>query len=142
MATNGQIARVHYRGTDDHGVVFDSTEGTEPLRFIIGSGAVIHGFDRAVLGMAVGETVTVRIPCAEAFGERRKEAIQSVLAMTVPNAQHLREGATVNFNAPDGEPVAARVLSIENGTISFDFNHRLAGRDLTFEITLVDLGDA
>ncbi|MGV8083983.1 MAG: peptidylprolyl isomerase [Coriobacteriia bacterium] len=139
MADKGQLACVRYKGFLDDGTVFDSTDGIEPLEFVIGSGAVIPGFEKAVLGMAKGESTKVTIPCAEAYGEYCEDAVQTAPAATIPNAGELPVGETIYFNAPDGQCVPAKVLKIEQGLVYFDFNHRLAGKDLTFEITLVDL---
>ena len=77
-AKPGDTVRVHYRGTLDDGTEFDSSTGRDPLEFTIGSGQVIPGFDAAVDGMSVGESVTVTIPAAEAYGPRQNEAVQQV----------------------------------------------------------------
>ena len=125
VAGEGDTVSVHYVGTLDDGSQFDSsrTRG-QPLRFTLGANEVIEGFDQAVLGMAVGETTTVRIPPEQAYGERNE-----ALVFEIPRA-----------NAPSGV-VAGDVLQLLNGQPAtvLDANHRLAGQALTFEIELVEV---
>ena len=75
MIEAGKTVQVHYKGTLGDGTVFDSSEGRDPIAFEVGSGQVIPGFEAAVVGMAVGDSQTVNIPCAEAYGEPREEMI-------------------------------------------------------------------
>ena len=134
VAGEGDTVSVHYVGTLDDGSQFDSsrTRG-QPLTFELSAGQVIAGFDEAVLGMAVGETTTVRIPPEQAYGERNE-----ALVLEIPRA-----------NAPSGI-VAGDVLQLLNGQpatvvevrgeiIVIDANHQLAGQALTFEIELVEV---
>ena len=91
--------------------------------------------------MAVGETKTVRIPAAEAYGERDEGKVQQVPISQIPNGDQLPAGQTVYMMGPGGQPFPVFVKSIENGIATFDMNHELAGKALTFEITLVEAAD-
>jgi FKBP-type peptidyl-prolyl cis-trans isomerase 2 len=138
MIKAGQKVRAHYRGTLDDGTVFDSSyDRNEPIEFVVGVGQMIPGFDAAVLEMEVGERKTVHIPAAEAYGERRDEAIQTIPTDYIPNAESLPVGQHIYMPLEGGQMARCKVLKVENGQATFDLNHELAGQDLTFEIELV-----
>lgn len=141
MARYGQTAVVRYRGTLDDGTVFDSTEGIEPLEFEIGSGKVIHGFDEAVRRMSAGDRATVRIPARDAYGEYDEGRIEKSPMYTLPNAKDIQVGKVFYFVTDEGLRFPARVLDITEGIARVDFNHPLAGKDLTFDIELVEVRD-
>ena len=129
----GDQVRVHYHGTLDSGEVFDSSRGEEPLAFEVGSGQLIAGFDAAVRGLAIGESVTVRLEPEQAYGERRDD-----FSIEVPKSQAppgLAVGDSVQFGA-GGRGV---VLEITDEMVRVDANHSLAGQVLTFEIQLVSI---
>jgi FKBP-type peptidyl-prolyl cis-trans isomerase 2 len=138
MVKSGQKVQTHYRGTLDDGTVFDdSYKRGEPIEFVVGAGQMIPGFDAAVLEMEPGERKTVHIPAAEAYGERRDEAIQTIPTDFIPNAEQLPVGQYIYMPLEDGQMARCKVLKVENGEASFDLNHELAGQNLTFEIELV-----
>lgn len=142
MAKDGDTVRVHYRGTLGDGSEFDSSAGREPLEFVVGSGQVIPGFDNAVRDLAVGESVTVTIPAAEAYGERQEEGIQSFPREAFPPDADPQAGWAVELAGPDGQHLPAIIAEVTDETIVLDFNHPLAGEDLTFEIELVEVDEA
>lgn len=135
IADEGDLVQVHYRGTLDDGTEFDSSEGGDPLTFSVGSGQLIAGFDDAVRGLAVGDTVTVSIPPEEAYGVRTEEAVIELPADAAPDG--LEEGDQVRF----GTGQVGTVLEVGDDTIVIDANHPLAGETLTFEIELVAVSD-
>lgn len=134
----GQTVRVHYRGTLDDGSEFDSSAGRDPLMFTLGEESVIPGFEAAVADLEVGASTTVTIPAADAYGDRVEDAVQSVpLSMfgdTVPEV-----GLMVGLQNEDGQQAAALIADVFDDTVLLDFNHPLAGKDLTFELTLVEI---
>ncbi len=133
-ASQGDTVSVHYTGTLDDGTQFDSSAGRDPLTFTVGSGQLIAGFDDAVTGMAVGDTKTVRIPAEDAYGPYLEEAVLEITAGDIPPDTQPGD----RLQTAEGQVV--RVLSIENGIVTADMNHELAGEPLTFEITLVSIG--
>lgn len=137
MTCYGRTAVVNYRGTLSDGTVFDSTEGIEPLEFVVGSGTVIHGFDEAVAGMSVGERRTVTIPSREAYGDYSEERVEKSPMYAIPNAKDIKVGKLFYFITDEGLRFPAKVTEINEGVATVDFNHPLAGEDLTFEIELV-----
>jgi FKBP-type peptidyl-prolyl cis-trans isomerase 2 len=136
---SGDTVRVHYVGTLADGTIFDTSEGRDPLEFVIGSGQVIPGFDTAVADLAVGETSTVNIPAADAYGEHSDEGLQTFPRDAFPPDANPEVGWAVELSAPDGQRVPATVAEVTDETITLDFNHPLAGQDLTFDITLVEV---
>lgn len=139
QATAGDTVRIHYTGTLSDGTVFDSSEGRGPLEFTVGVGQVIPGFDRAVEGMTPGETQTVEIPAAEAYGPLREEMMLSVSPDQFPDGMDPEIGQQLQLSQPDGQSVVVRVTEIADDEVILDANHELAGKDLTFEITLEEI---
>lgn len=130
-AQKGDAVKVHYKGTLTDGTVFDSSEGREPLSFVLGQGHVIPGFDKGVEGMEIGESKTINIPCAEAYGDVVKDA-----QVQIPAGERL-----VLLHPSTGEPMPVTIVSAENGVLTLDGNHPLAGKDLTFDLTLDSIGE-
>jgi peptidylprolyl isomerase len=138
-AAKGQSVQVHYRGTLVDGTEFDSSSGREPLEFTLGEEQVIAGFDQAVQGMEIGDRKTVTVPAEDAYGPRHEEALQ-----TVPRELFGEEepsvGDIIGLTAQDGNEFMATVAAIGTEEITLDFNHPLAGEDLTFDLELVGIG--
>jgi peptidylprolyl isomerase len=137
MANNGSMVKVHYTGTLSDGSVFDSSLKREPLQFKLGCGQVIPGFEEAVLSMNVGETKTVTIPADQAYGQRHDELVLVVEKEKIPAELNPKVGDKLQMRQPNGAPVTVVVTEISETTITLDANHALAGKDLTFELTLV-----
>lgn len=142
MSNEGKRVRAHYTGTFDDGTVFDSSvERGEPLEFVCMAGQMIPGFDAAVNEMEVGETKKVHLPASEAYGERDEALVQSVPTANVPGADELPVGQTVYLQGPGGQPLPALVVEVNDQYVVLDLNHEMAGKDLNFEITLVEIVD-
>lgn len=142
MSNEGKRVRAHYTGTFDDGTVFDSSvERGEPLEFVCMAGQMIPGFDAAVNEMEVGETKKVHLPASKAYGERDEALVQSVPTANVPGADELPVGQTVYLQGPGGQPLPALVVEVNDKNVVFDLNHEMAGKDLNFEITLVEIVD-
>jgi peptidylprolyl isomerase len=137
-ANSGDTVKVHYRGTLADGTEFDCSEGREPLEFEVGAGQVIPGFDAAVSELETGDTKVVTIPAHEAYGERDDEAMHT-FPLDFFGGQKPEVGWAVELQAEDGQRVPATVAEINDDSVVLDFNHPLAGQDLTFEITLVEV---
>ena len=129
-ASDGDTVGVIYRGTLDDGSEFDSNVGGEPLVFVLGEGSLISGFENAVRGMSVGETVTVRLEPSEAYGERTESLIIDLPAEGAP------DGLAVGDQAQLADGTVVTILEVTEDSITVDANHPLAGQALTFEITI------
>ena len=140
MSNDGKQVKVHYVGTLDDGTKFDSSRDRgEPLAFTCMAGQMIKGFDAAVREMEVGQVVNVRLEPAEAYGERDERLVQTVPVSAMPGAEELSAGDRVMLSGPGGRPFPATVAAVENGTITFDMNHEMAGKALNFEIELLEV---
>lgn len=135
----GDTVSIHYTGTLDDGSMFDSSAGRDPLQFTVGSGQVIPGFDTAVTGMTVGEKKTVTIPSDQAYGPAHPEAIQAIPRENIPEEIPLEIGLQLQAQSPQGQPIPVTVTEITETEVTLDANHRLAGKDLTFALELVQI---
>jgi len=138
MIEAGKTVKVHYTGTLADGAVFDSSDGRDPIDFEVGGGQVIPGFDAAVRKMEVGQTETVHIPCAEAYGEARDEMIGQIPRSELPDDLEPEVDMVLTMESPEGE-MPVRIVEVAPETVTLDANHPLAGQDLTFELTLVEV---
>jgi len=139
QAKNGDIVEVDYTGTLENGTVFDTSEGREPLEFTLGQGQMIPGFEQAVLGMKVGESKTVTIPADEAYGPYREDMVQVINREELTNIPNPEVGQQLQGVQPGGGISVCTVINVTDTTITVDFNHFLAGKDLTFEIELMSI---
>lgn len=136
-AAHGDTVHIHYTGRLEDGTVFDSSEGREPLAFVLGSGQVIPGFDTAVTGMEVGDSKTVTIAADEAYGPKRDEMILQFPRTELPEGLDPQIGQHLQMSTPDGQAFQVEVVAATDESLTLDANHRLAGKDLTFDIELV-----
>lgn len=140
QAKSGDTVQVHYTGRLNDGTVFDSSEGRDPLEFQLGSGMVIPGFDAGISGMNVGEKKTVNIPSEEGYGPLNEEMIIDVDRAEIPADIPLEVGMTLNMHQDGSEQVIpVTVTDLNDATVTLDANHILAGKDLIFDIELVDV---
>lgn len=139
-AKKNDNVKVHYTGTLTNGEIFDSSVDREPLGFTVGAGQMIKGFDQAVDGMELNEKKTVNIPAAEAYGERNDELMQKVAKSDLPADMEPQIGQTLVATGPGGQQSHVVVAEVAEDTITIDANHPLAGKDLIFEIELVEIG--
>jgi len=138
VVESGKTVKVHYKGTLDDGSVFDSSEGKDPLEFKVGSGQVIPGFDAAVQEMEAGDTKTVKIASDQAYGDLRDDMIASVPKDQMPTDITPEAGQMLQIKTPQGM-IPVRVSEVKEDSVTIDANHPLAGQDLTFELTLVEV---
>lgn len=139
MIENGKTVKIHYTGTLDDGTQFDSSAGREPLEFEMGAGRVIPGFEKGVADMEVGEKKTIHIPAAEAYGEYREDLVIQLERSQLPEGLEPEIGMTLQMQGPQGQPIPVYITSIEETTITINANHQLAGKDLNFELELIEV---
>ncbi len=136
---DGDTVRIHYTGTLTDGNVFDSSDGRDPLEFVVGSGQIISGLDAALPGMIVGEKKSVEIPCLEAYGPINPAMRQSIPREGVPDDIPLDLGTQLQMQTSDGQAVGVTIVGVDDATITLDANHPLAGKDLIFEFEIVSI---
>ncbi len=138
-AKAGDNVKVHYTGKLTDGTVFDSSEGRDPLEFEIGAGMMIKGFDAAVEGMEVGDKITKEIMADEAYGQARQDLVFDVPKSNLPEDLKPEVGQQLAMTQPDGQQVPVTVAKVEDDKVIIDANHQLAGKDLVFDIELVEI---
>ena len=136
-AKTGDTVEVHYTGSLEDGTVFDSSRDRDPLVFTIGEKALIRGFEEAVVGMAVGESKSIRIPAKEAYGAHDPARVLKVPLSDLPDDLKLQEGQQLQMRQSNGNVVLVKISELTETEVTLDANHPLAGKDLKFEIELV-----
>ncbi|MBW4691690.1 MAG: peptidylprolyl isomerase [Lyngbya sp. HA4199-MV5] len=139
QAKAGDTVKVHYIGKLDDGTVFDSSENREPLEFTLGSGGIIPGFERAVLGMSLGESKTEVIPTDDAYGPHLDEMVVVVDRQQMPPEIEPQVGQQLQLQQQDGQILPVVITDVSGASVTLDANHPLAGEELTFDIELVEI---
>jgi peptidylprolyl isomerase len=139
LAKNGDQVKVHYTGTLNDGTVFDSSKDRDPLDFKLGIGQVIKGFDQAVEGLKVGESVAVNILAPDAYGEIREDLVIKVPSDQFPEGVSPEINQQFQIPQPNGTYAMVTVKEVNDDHVLMDGNHPMAGKDLNFEITLVEI---
>ena len=136
---SGDKVKVHYHGRLTSGETFDKSEGRAPLEFEVGSGMVIKGFDDGVAGMAVGERKTITIPFNEAYGPQNPEMIIDMPKDRFPKDMELELGMSLAMSDGQGQQFEVVITQIKEASVVLDANHPLAGKDLIFDLELVEI---
>jgi len=136
---NGDTVKVHYTGRFEDGVVFDSSEGRDPLEFKVGDGMLIWGFEDALLGMAPGERKTIRVEPQDAYGEYDENLVLTMPMDRVPEDITPEIGMELQLISQSGQKLPVTVKEIQKEAIILDANHPLAGKVLVFDIELLEI---
>ncbi len=138
-AKQGDTVKVHYTGKLEDGTVFDSSFNRDPLQFTIGGGQVIPGFEQAVIGMNPGESKTTKVPADKAYGPHHEEMVMVVERNQFPGHLKPEVGQRLQIHLADGGTLIVVVTDMSESTVTLDANHPLAGKDLTFDIELLEI---
>mgnify|MGYP005988522475 CR=1 FL=1 len=141
-AKSGDTVRINYTGTLTNGETFDSSDGRDPLEFVVGSGQIIAGLDAAIPGMVVGDKKLVEVPCALAYGDKNPDARQAVPRDQIPAEIPCEVGTQLQMQTPQGQVVPVTVAEVTETEVTLDANHPLAGEDLNFAIEIVGIDAA
>jgi FKBP-type peptidyl-prolyl cis-trans isomerase 2 len=136
---NGDTVKVHYHGKLTDGTTFDSSEGRQPLEFKVGSGSVIRGFDNSVVGMSVGDKKTINIPAEEAYGEVEEDRFMEFPINRFPPDLKPEVGMTLTMSDGSGQQFPVVIGDVRDDVVILDANHPLAGKDLVFDIELMEI---
>jgi peptidylprolyl isomerase len=143
-AKYGDTIAVHYTGALNDGTVFETSDGSDPLRFRIGGNELIppvplRAIEQAVIGMKVGESIKVRIPASEAYGLREEGMVAVVDRNKFPESITLQLGMELEILQGDDAVYPVTVTDIKDLSVTLDANHPLAGKDLVFDIVLIEI---
>ena len=139
QAKAGDRVKINFIGKLEDGSVFANTADREPLEFKLGEGKIIPGIENAVEGMNVGESKTVKVPPEQAYGQRRDELVEELGRDKFPKNIELQVGQKFEVPQQEGQPMVVRVVDVSEQTVTLDGNHPLAGRELTFELELLEI---
>jgi len=148
QAKQGDKVKVHYTGRLEDGSVFDSSEckdddcgcGDGPMEFTIGEGNLIPGFEQGVIGMGVGDKKTVTIPAEQAYGLRMEQLVAVVERKEIPEHIKVEVGSQLEVSQEDGQTFPVLITEVTDTHVTLDANHPLAGRNLIFDLRLVEIG--
>lgn len=140
MIENGKLVSVHYTGkVKGDETPFDSSQDREPLKFQVGSGQIIPGFEKSIIGKNVGDKVTVEVSSEDGYGAVREDLLAKVKQEQLPG--EVQVGQQLQAQSENGQPVNVVVKEINEDHVLVDANHPLAGKDLTFDIEVVTVED-
>lgn len=139
-AKKGDKVKVHYTGRLEDGTVFDTSVERGPYEFTIGQSKIVPGFAEAVVGMKPGQSKTVEIPAKKAYGLHRKDMIAVIERSKLPADLNPEVGQRLRIDQADGQKIPATVVEVSDSTVTLDANHPLAGKDLVFDIELLEIG--
>jgi peptidylprolyl isomerase len=137
----GHFVKLHYTGTLDGGEVFDSSQGCQPFEIQVGAGQVIKGFDDALIGMAINEKKTFTVKSSDAFGERDEQLSHEFPRSDLPEDFEPEVGEVLVLENPEKGEVPATVKLVDTEKVVVDLNHPLAGKNLTFNIEVLEISD-
>jgi len=135
----GDMVKVHYTGRLADGTTFDTSRQREPLEFTLGEEEIIPGFEQAVLGMAPGESKTTTIAADQAYGSHRPDRVIEVERHHLPPDLQPELGQQLNLTRPDGTTITVMITALTEAQVTLDANHPLAGKDLIFDIMLMEI---
>ncbi len=135
----GDTVKVHYKAKTKDLIIFDSSFQMDPLIFTIGDGQIIPAFEQALIGMKAGEQKSIFIQAEDAFGPYIDELVTTVEKDQLPHNLDLQKDQQLQIQQPDGQIILVKVVKISDKSITFDANHPLAGKDITFDIHLIEI---
>jgi FKBP-type peptidyl-prolyl cis-trans isomerase 2 len=121
-------------------MIFDTSVGRAPLEFVLGDGRILPGIEQVVAGMNPGESRTIHIPADDGFGPRRKENVWAADRHDFPAHLKPEVGQRLQIRHFDHTATVVTVTHVSRSTVTLDANHPLAGRDLRFDIQLLEIG--
>ena len=131
--------KVNYTGKLADGQVFDTSEGKEPIEFVLGQGRLIPGFEKGLIDMKLNEKKTIEISKDEAYGEVNKDLIQEISRTQIPQDMEPKVGMGLVSKTPEGQEINLMIIEVKEESIVIDGNHPLAGRDLVFDVEIVEI---
>lgn len=138
--TDGNSVKLHYKGTFPDGEVFDDSRiRGETMSVMVGAGRLLQSFEEALIGMTEGQTKNISLLAENAYGPTNPEAVTAVPKNVFPENYEFIPGTTVQGAGPEGQTVLAKIVSFDNEEVVLDHNHPLAGKDINFEIELVEI---
>jgi FKBP-type peptidyl-prolyl cis-trans isomerase 2 len=131
--------KVNYTGKLSNGQIFDTSEGKEPIEFVLGQGRLIPGFEKGLIDMKLNEKKTIEIAKDQAYGDVNDNLIQEIKRTDLPQDMEPKVGMGLVSKSPDGKEINLMVVEVKDESIVIDGNHPLAGHDLIFDVEVVEI---
>jgi peptidylprolyl isomerase len=139
VAKNGDTVRVDYTLSLSDGTMYQTTVGSTPLELVIGSGKYLADFEEAIIGMKAGESKTITIPAADAYGEYREDLVFTIKRSQIQDGENIEVGDYLSVTDSSGNTTQVKVIEVSDTNVTIDANSPLAGEDLTFKIDLLEI---
>jgi peptidylprolyl isomerase len=139
QAQTGDIVKIDFTEKLEDGSIFASTAESKPLEFKLGEGKIIPGIEKAVEGMNIGESRSVKVPPEQAYGQRRDELVEAISRDKFPKDAEQQIGQKFEISQQEGPSITVRVVDVSDQTVTLDGNHPLAGMPLTFDLKLLEI---
>ncbi|MEC8194489.1 MAG: peptidylprolyl isomerase [Myxococcota bacterium] len=139
---DGAVALIHYTLTNDQGEVLDSSDGGDPLPYLHGARNIVPGLEKELIGMKVGESKKVDVAPEEGYGVVNPAMIQTVARAQFPPEADVEPGVQFLMQGDNGQSMPIWVTKVENGMVTIDANHPLAGQTLHFAVTIAGVREA
>ena len=131
--------KVNYTGKLSNGQIFDTSEGKEPIEFVLGQGRLIPGFEKGLIDMKLNEKKTIEIAKDQAYGDVNDNLIKEVNKTELPQDMEPKVGMGLVSKSPDGKEINLMVVEVKDESIVIDGNNPLAGQDLIFDVEVVEI---
>lgn len=136
--TEGSKVKIHYKLTVD-GEVADTSEGKDPLEYTHGQNMIIPGLETQLQGLKAGDTKSVIVAPEDGYGVVNPQAIVEVPKDKLPPEVEPQVGMVLQMQSPEGQPFPGVIQEIKTEVIVINFNHPLAGKELNFQIEIIDV---
>jgi len=140
QAKNGDTVKVHFTGRLENGEVFVKSEEDQPVDLTLGTGELIPGVERAIVGMEVEEKKTIAVPPEQAYGPKQEDLMVEIDKSNLPEHVTPAIGKGLRIRQSDGDDINVIISGMTENTVTLDGNHPLAGATLFFDLELVEIG--
>ena len=137
-----EVVLFHYTVTNNKGEIVDNSRGSDPLAVLAGHGQILPKLEEALQELELNETKTVALKATDAYGEFSEENVQAASRDNFPKEAKLEVGMEYMASMENGQHMPFVISKIEGEEITVDFNHPLAGQDLTFEVEIMEIREA
>jgi FKBP-type peptidyl-prolyl cis-trans isomerase SlyD len=137
-----KVVTLNYQLSDDKGNIIQTTINGGPFVYLSGNNQILPKLEEAIDGMIIGGKKNIGLNSTEAYGDYDEKAVQHVKRQEFPEDANLEEGMEFMAQTPDGKPVPFVIKEVKDEDITIDFNHPLAGKNLNFDVELIDVRDA
>jgi FKBP-type peptidyl-prolyl cis-trans isomerase SlyD len=142
QVAESKVVAFQYTLTLESGEVIDSSEGKDPLSFLVNSGQIIPGLEKELIGLAAGDKKVVKVEPEEGYGVTDENLVQVIQRSQIPDSVDLKVGEMLRGQSEDGHVVEGKVIFLDEQEAKIDFNHPLADKVLNFDVEIVTVRDA